>query len=180
MPSTAIARKSWKARRAASSTAAERAHRVIDSPIGPLTLVAVDEGLVAIEFGRCAGTQSNLTPGRLRILTVAAAQLREYFAGRRTEFDLPLAPTGTDFQRRVWRELQRIPYGERITYGEQARRLKRPSAARAVGAANGRNPLPIVVPCHRVVGSTGNLTGFAGGLAMKAQLLELEQTHGAK
>lgn len=154
---------------------------MIATPIGPLTLVADDAGLIAIEFGRCAPKSTNEpTPPQRRILAAASKQLVEYFAGRRTEFDLPLAPTGTEFQRRVWRELGKIPYGERITYGEQAKRLKRPSAARAVGAANGRNPLPIVVPCHRVVGSTGELTGFAGGLKMKAQLLELERAATAK
>ena len=104
----------------------------------------------------------------------ARQQLTEYFAGQRREFDLPLAPAGTDFQRRVWELLREIPYGETVTYGELARRLGNPKSARAVGMACNRNPIAIVVPCHRVVGSTGSLTGYAGGLDAKAFLLKLE------
>ena len=168
-------------RSVAKAASTGRACQVIATPIGPLTLVADDDGLIAIEFGKpTSKSASEPTSSQRKVLAATEKQLREYFAGRRTEFDLPLAPEGTEFQRRVWRELSRIPYGKRITYGEQAKRLARPSAARAVGAANGRNPLPIVVPCHRVVGSTGNLTGFAGGLKIKAQLLELEQATIAK
>ncbi len=109
-----------------------------------------------------------------QILTATEVQLKEYFAGQRTVFEIPLAPKGTDFQKRVWRELSKIPYGNFISYGEQARRIGRPKSARAVGAANGKNPIGIVIPCHRVLGSTGSLTGFAGGLEMKKQLLAIE------
>jgi methylated-DNA-[protein]-cysteine S-methyltransferase len=103
-------------------------------------------------------------------------QLAEYFDGTRTAFDLPLDPIGTPFQRTVWRALVEIPYGETVTYGELAQRLGRPSAARAVGLANGRNPIGIIVPCHRVVGANGDLTGYGGGLERKRHLLDLEQT----
>lgn len=102
------------------------------------------------------------------------AQLDEYFAGERRKFDLPLAPQGTPFQLRVWRELRKIPYGRTITYATLAHRAGNDAACRAVGAANGRNPLPIIVPCHRVIGSDGSLTGFGGGIAAKQRLLELE------
>jgi methylated-DNA-[protein]-cysteine S-methyltransferase len=104
----------------------------------------------------------------------AIRQLRDYFAGRRTGFDLPLAPEGTPFQRAVWRQLQDIPYGGTISYGELARRLGNPKASRAVGSANGANPIPIVIPCHRVIGADGKLTGFGGGLPVKQALLALE------
>jgi methylated-DNA-[protein]-cysteine S-methyltransferase len=107
----------------------------------------------------------------------ARAQLKAYFAGKLTEFDLPLAPHGTDFQQRVWLELLRIPYAATTTYGEIARSLGDLQATRAVGAANGRNPLPIVVPCHRVIGANGDLTGFGGGLPLKRYLLDHEQRH---
>ena len=102
------------------------------------------------------------------------AQLDEYFAGERTEFDVPLDPVGTEFQLRAWAALRRIPYGETRSYGEQARTIGAPAAVRAVGAANGRNPISIIVPCHRVVGSNGSLTGFGGGLDAKRYLLDLE------
>jgi methylated-DNA-[protein]-cysteine S-methyltransferase len=108
------------------------------------------------------------------ILDQAVAQLREYFAGARHEFDLPLDPVGTEFQQQAWQVLRSIPYGETISYGEQARRLGDVNKSRAAGAANGRNPISIIVPCHRVVGSTGKLTGFAGGLDTKAWLLHHE------
>jgi methylated-DNA-[protein]-cysteine S-methyltransferase len=106
--------------------------------------------------------------------TAIIAQLDEYFAGTRRKFDLPLAPRGTPFQLKVWRELRKIPYGKTITYAVLAHRAGNDAACRAVGAANGRNPLPIVVPCHRVIGSDGSLTGFGGGIAAKRRLLELE------
>jgi methylated-DNA-[protein]-cysteine S-methyltransferase len=162
-----------------ADAATTRCRQVIETPIGPLTLVADDAGLVGIEFGAQPSSDESAR-GRHPVLTETARQLREYFAGRRTEFDLPLAPGGTTFQQRVWQELRKIPYGQCITYGEQAKRLAKPTAARAVGAANGRNPLPIVVPCHRVVGTNGDLTGFAGGLKMKAQLLKLERAAASK
>jgi methylated-DNA-[protein]-cysteine S-methyltransferase len=109
------------------------------------------------------------------VLAEARAQLSAYFAGERTTFDLPLAPVGTPFQQRVWGELRRIPYAETVSYGELANRLGSPGASRAVGLANGRNPIAIVVPCHRVIGADGTLTGYAGGLERKRALLDLER-----
>lgn len=148
----------------------------IATPIGPLRLVAGVTGLLAIEF-----------PSRVRMTPAAvdwrrevapfrglATQLAEYFAGRRRSFEVELAPLGTTFQRSVWRELRNIPYGTSISYAELARRVGRPSAFRAVGGANGANPWPIVVPCHRVVGSDRSLTGFGGGLEIKRTLLRIE------
>lgn len=128
---------------------------------------------------RAAAGAASAAPGpdgtaARRILAATRRQLEEYFAGRRTSFDLPLAPQGTSFQLRVWEELRRIPYGQTISYGELARRVGLPRAARAVGAANGANPLPIVVPCHRVIGANGTLTGFGGGIEAKAELLAIE------
>lgn len=108
------------------------------------------------------------------ILQNAEEQLKEYFKGERSKFDLPLAPQGTEFQKQVWQQLRKISYGKTITYGEQARFIGRPKASRAVGAANGKNPIGIIIPCHRVIGSTGHLTGFAGGLDKKTRLLEIE------
>ena len=148
----------------------------IDSPVGRLLLAGDGASLIQVCF------QSGPRPQQLRDGWVAAAaplraaieQLDEYFAGRRRRFDLPLAPRGTDFQRRVWRALSDIPYGKTISYGELARRIGKPSASRAVGLANGANPLPIVVPCHRVIGADGSLTGFGGGLPIKRKLLALE------
>jgi methylated-DNA-[protein]-cysteine S-methyltransferase len=144
----------------------------IDSPIGPLQLVAVDEGLSHIHFG--GSHDSGIASGNDGVLSRAKAQLEEYFSGLRKTFDLPLAASGTAFQQAVWQGLQDIPWGETRSYAELARGIDRPRAVRAVGAANGRNPLPIVVPCHRVIGSDGSLTGFAGGLERKRVLLELE------
>jgi methylated-DNA-[protein]-cysteine S-methyltransferase len=150
----------------------------VDSPVGRLTLVATDEGLAGIlwEKGR---------PGRVRlnieaedpshpVLVETERQLKEYFAGQRKDFALKLDVAGTAFQRKVWNALLTIPFGETRSYGEIARQIGNPGAMRAVGAANGRNPVSIVAPCHRVIGSTGKLTGFGGGLDVKAQLLALE------
>lgn len=153
--------------------------KTIWSPVGELTLVADDKGLAAILW-------ENDKPGRVRlgvltekadhpVLTRTERQLGEYFAGERKTFDVPLSFAGSDFQKRVWAALLDIPFGETRSYGEIASRLGKPSASRAVGAANGRNPISIIAPCHRVVGSTGKLTGFAGGLEAKAYLLELER-----
>jgi methylated-DNA-[protein]-cysteine S-methyltransferase len=114
-------------------------------------------------------------PGEREVLDLAITQLEEYFAGVRTQFDLPLDPGGTAFQRQAWAALRAIPFGETMTYGEQAAEMGDARKARAVGSANGQNPIPIVVPCHRVIGSTGKLTGFAGGLGVKAWLLEHER-----
>lgn len=145
---------------------------VVDSPLGRLRLVSDGAALLAIEFhARGPAGDAGAAPPLLRR---AARQLGAYFAGRRRAFDLPLAPQGTPFQRAVWAALLEVPYGATASYGEIARRLGRPRAVRAVGAANGANPLPIVVPCHRIVGASGALTGYAGGLALKRRLLELE------
>ena len=151
----------------------------LSSPLGDLTLVADDHALVAILWPDDPPARVRL--GTMRdgadhpVLVAAARQMREYFAGTRTAFDLPLAPRGTDFQRAVWRALDAIPYGETRSYADIAQAIGRPAAVRAVGAANGRNPISIVTPCHRVIGRSGALTGFAGGLPAKQHLLALEQ-----
>jgi methylated-DNA-[protein]-cysteine S-methyltransferase len=141
----------------------------IDSPVGPLAVTVADDGAVTrIDFG--AGARSD-DPRFDAVKT----QLAEYFAGERTTFDLPLRPDGgTAFERSVWAELLRIPYGETASYGEIAARVGRPGKARAVGRANGRNPIAIVCPCHRVIGSDGSLVGYGGGLDKKRTLLDLE------
>jgi methylated-DNA-[protein]-cysteine S-methyltransferase len=160
------------------------------SPIGELTIVATDSAVVAIRWdtesdGRQPDAHNpvdrvlgdrfvDVGHGEHAVLDRAVDQLGEYFDGVRIDFDLPLDPTGTIFQRDAWETLRSIPFGETITYGEQARRLGDKNKSRAVGAANGRNPIPIVVPCHRVVGSNGHLTGFAGGIGIKAWLLDHE------
>jgi methylated-DNA-[protein]-cysteine S-methyltransferase len=153
--------------------------RALESPVGSLTLVGSEAGLRAIlwradDLARAGLTGAALRPGSNDVLAEAARQLEEYFAGTRTTFDLPLALEGTPFQIAAWEALQAIPYGETRSYAEQAHRIGRPRAVRAIGAANGRNPISIVLPCHRVVGSDGALTGFAGGLEAKAWLLALE------
>jgi methylated-DNA-[protein]-cysteine S-methyltransferase len=156
-----------------------RTHTVIDSPIGPLTLVAEDGNLVGVympRHRRHIDPHSHTFGARVDIgFDDVIDQLGEYFAGTRTEFDLPLRPRGDDFQLRVWDLLTRIPYGETRSYGQLARELGDPALAREVGAANARNPLTIVVPCHRVVGADGRLVGYAGGLDRKRFLLDLEQ-----
>ncbi|HEX9518162.1 MAG TPA: methylated-DNA--[protein]-cysteine S-methyltransferase [Streptosporangiaceae bacterium] len=163
------------------TAAGRRSHAVINSPIGPLTLIAQD--------GRLAGVHMEITRyepdlGALGaavasesypVLAAAASQLDAYFRGELTSFDLPLALDGTQFQRCVWAALQSIPYGQTISYGDLARRIGQPSASRAVGLANGRNPVAIVVPCHRVIGADGSLTGYGGGMDRKRFLLALEQ-----
>lgn len=153
--------------------------KTIDSPVGGLKLVASEKELVAILW-------ENDDPGRVRlgelvksetnhVLVQTERQLTDYFSGKRKEFTVPLDLRGTPFQRNVWEALLAIPFGETRGYGELARKLGNPQAARAVGAAVGRNPISIIVPCHRVVGATGKLTGFAGGLDVKMRLLGLEQ-----
>jgi methylated-DNA-[protein]-cysteine S-methyltransferase len=144
---------------------------VLDTPVGPLRIVISDHGLSEIRFG--AYSRHQVAPGH-PVLRSAVTQLEEYFAGRRTTFDLPLAPVGSPFQRRVWEALREIPYGRTESYGALAARLGLVNGARAVGAANGQNPLPIVVPCHRVVGANGRLVGYGGGLERKRTLLEIE------
>lgn len=142
--------------------------RAIETPIGPLTLEADENAVTAIRFS--AGGAQDASP----LLDAAEAQLREYFAGARRTFDLPLAPHGTAFQQRVWTASRTIPYGETRTYGELAAAIDSPNASRAVGMANHRNPIPIIIPCHRVIGANGTLTGYAGGLEIKRRLLALE------
>lgn len=148
----------------------------IESPLGKLLLVADDEGLIELGFGS-GRTKPVVDPAwrndaaRLR---EPMRQLDAYFAGKLHDFDLPLKPTGTPFQQRVWNSLCEIPYGETISYGELARRIRNPAASRAVGLANGANPIAILIPCHRVIGSNGKLTGYGGGLDNKRWLLDFE------
>jgi methylated-DNA-[protein]-cysteine S-methyltransferase len=163
------------------AAASQRSHAVIDSPIGPLTLIAQDGRLAGVHMeitryepdadalGAAVASESD------PVLAAAAKQLDAYFRGELTSFDLLLSLDGTQFQRSVWTALQSIPYGETISYGELARRIGQPSASRAVGLANGRNPVAIVVPCHRVIGADGSLTGYGGGMDRKRFLLALEQ-----
>lgn len=145
--------------------------RLIDSPVGLLTLRAEDGALTAILFG----DQRTGLPGSNQILDQAEAELKEYFAGERKEFTVPVRLMGTDFQKKVWAALAEIPYGGTATYGEIAARIGSPKACRAVGTANHHNPVPIIVPCHRVIGAGGSLTGYGGGLEVKAYLLILER-----
>ena len=152
--------------------------KTMPSPVGELTLVATAKGLAAILWPDDDPQRVKLEP-RVRddehpILKATEAQLKDYFAGRLKRFDVPLDPKGTDFQKTVWKALLTIPFGETRSYGEIARQVGRPTAFRAVGAANGKNPLSIIAPCHRVIGSNGGLTGFAGGLEAKKLLLDLE------
>jgi methylated-DNA-[protein]-cysteine S-methyltransferase len=154
-------------------------YRIIKSPLGDITLVADRQALRVVAWGehleRLTGDLTALRRSDDNpILERTREQLEQYFASERREFDVPLAPQGTAFQRQVWEELCRIPYGATLSYGEQAARLGRPNASRAVGAANGRNPIAILIPCHRVVSGLGRLTGYAGGLDAKQSLLELE------
>ncbi|CAN5484460.1 methylated-DNA--[protein]-cysteine S-methyltransferase [soil metagenome] len=146
-----------------------------DSPLGPLRLVAEDSHLVGIYLPDHRRAPAPVDAGDSPVLAEAKRQLDAYFAGETETFDLPLRPKGTPFQARVWEELRRIPHGETISYAELARRIGQPSAVRAVASANARNPLSIVVPCHRVIGTSGKLTGYAGGLDAKRFLLELER-----
>ncbi|MDE5708677.1 MAG: methylated-DNA--[protein]-cysteine S-methyltransferase [Alistipes sp.] len=151
------------------------------TPVGAMTLTATDEAITALRFAasESAGVgdvgvldrKEPLTP----LMQRAVQELQEYFAGVRRKFDLPLAPAGTPFQQSVWAALQEIPCGETRTYGQIAARIGRPKACRAVGMANNRNPIAIIVPCHRVVGASGALVGYAAGLPVKERLLALEQ-----
>ena len=155
----------------------------LESPCGQLRLLATATHLRRVDF--VGGKNCPALPESAckadgsphPVLDAAKAQLAAYFAGQRTDFDLPLEPVGTAFQKRVWLALTRIPYGETRSYADQARAIENPAACRAVGAANGRNPLSIVVPCHRVIGASGSLTGFGGGIETKRLLLDLETRH---
>ena len=156
-----------------------RAYVIVESPIGPLTMVAEDgdlTGLYMDEQSHRPGGETFGFPGDADAepFASAAKQLMAYFSGELTSFDLPLAPEGTPFQRRVWAALQTIPYGQTRSYGELARQIGSESASRAVGLANGKNPIALVIPCHRVIGADGSLTGYGGGLDRKRFLLDLE------
>jgi methylated-DNA-[protein]-cysteine S-methyltransferase len=148
----------------------------MDSPVGKLFLAGDQEGIRFINFPK---EKKPVVPDSDWVempafFTSAVAELEEYFAGSRRHFSVDIQPRGTDFQLSVWRALQKVPYGKTVSYGELAKRVGNPNASRAVGAANGANPIPIIIPCHRVIGAGGNLTGFGGGLAVKQFLLELE------
>jgi methylated-DNA-[protein]-cysteine S-methyltransferase len=145
---------------------------IYQSPLGPLTLIRGSRGLSAVRFP--GGTLPDQARRRPQALEAATSQLDEYFAGERREFELELDLAGTPFQLRVWEALRAIPYGTTISYGELARTIERPDRVRAVGSAVGRTPVPIIVPCHRVIGADGSLTGYGGGLDRKRALLELE------
>lgn len=154
-------------------------HRDLRSPVGPLRVIASSEVIKAVlwgaeDFKRCRLSSRSCEDSHA-LLDRAVCQLNEYFSGRRRSFDLPLEAEGTDFQRRVWQALSEIPLGETRTYGQIAERIGAPKGARAVGLANRSNPISIIVPCHRVIGADGRLTGFAGGLDSKRALLELER-----
>jgi methylated-DNA-[protein]-cysteine S-methyltransferase len=176
-PATASAAISAATARPAAPGADRRTHPVVDSPVGPLTLVATDGVLAGLYM-----TGQRHRPGQETFgvpdpdgFEEVTAQLEAYFAGRLREFDVPLAPVGTAFQQQVWAGLRSIPYGQTRGYGELAAEIGRPAASRAVGLANGRNPIGIIVPCHRVVGASGSLTGYGGGLERKQFLLDLER-----
>ena len=154
----------------------------VASPVGRLTLTAVERASHRHGHGRaasCPGRTAGPAAGRRLVRRASPSSSTEYFAGGRTDFDVPLELAGTDFQRRVWSALRDIPYGETISYGELARRVGNPGAVRAVGLANGRNPVAIIVPCHRVIGADGSLTGYGGGLDRKAWLLDHEAANRA-
>ena len=159
------------------ATASIMSYVRIESPLGPLLLAADDAGLRSIEFvnGKRPVRPDPAWRENPPALREPIRQLNAYFGGDLEVFDLPLAPVGTPFQLAVWRRLCEIPYGETISYGELARRLGNPNASRAVGLANGANPISIVIPCHRVIGSNGKLTGYGGGLPIKEKLLALER-----
>jgi methylated-DNA-[protein]-cysteine S-methyltransferase len=156
-------------------------YTTIESPLGGILLVADERGLITINFQN--GTGAKKPPAdsteSAAPFKAAASQFRAYFRGELKKFTLPLSPKGTAFQLSVWKELRRIPYGKTISYRELAQRVGRPTAWRAVGAANGCNPLPIIVPCHRVIGSNGQLTGYYGGMHLKEYLLNLESAQNA-
>jgi len=164
-----------------SSPAGPRTHTVVSSPVGPLTIVAAGGALAGLYMSEQRHLPAPETFGDpdagqdAELFAEASRQLEQYFDGERTEFDLRLTLHGTAFQRRVWTALRGIPYGQTISYGQLADRLGQPSASRAVGLANGKNPISIIVPCHRVVGADGSLTGYGGGIERKHYLLAHEQ-----
>lgn len=151
---------------------------VHESPVGPLTLVSNGAALTAILFENPRYPMAEQPRGEDAIVRAVRRQLDQYFAGKLRTFDVPLAPQGTAFQQSVWQALLAIPYGHTRSYGEQARAIGKPAAVRAVGLANGRNPISIIIPCHRVIGANGSLTGYGGGIERKQRLLDLEQGQG--
>jgi methylated-DNA-[protein]-cysteine S-methyltransferase len=151
-------------------------YTTVESPLGELLLTAEDGVLTGLYLRAEALDPPQAALRDDPAFATVRLQLEEYFAGRRRAFDVPLAPVGTAFQQRVWEELQRVGYGGTISYAELAARIGRPTAIRAAGAANGRNPISILIPCHRVIGSSGSLTGYSGGLEAKRHLLELERS----
>lgn len=148
---------------------------VYESPIGKLTLASNGEAITQVEFEDNRYPLPEHPRGDDKILRQARKELDAYFAGKLKDFTVPVAPEGTEFQKKAWKALQKIPYGQTRSYGQQAKVVGNPSASRAVGAANGRNPIPVIIPCHRVIGSNGSLTGFGGGMKRKQFLLDLEQ-----
>ncbi|WP_181512731.1 MULTISPECIES: methylated-DNA--[protein]-cysteine S-methyltransferase [unclassified Streptomyces] len=161
-----------------TATTTRKQHTVIDSPYGPLTLVADADGILCglyMTDQRHRPAEETFGVRDERPFGAVIDQLNAYFQGESTTFDLPLALDGTPFQRSVWAQLQRIPYGETRTYGELAEALGKPNASRAVGLANGKNPVGVIVPCHRVIGANGDLTGYGGGLDRKRRLLDFER-----
>lgn len=155
------------------------AHTVIDSPVGPLTLVASDGTLCGLYMDeqRHRPAAESFGPSDVTVFSEVIDQLQDYFDGQRWRFEVPMAMIGTAFQRSVWDALRQIPYGHTVSYGQLANQIGSPAASRAVGLANGRNPIGIIVPCHRVVSSTGQLTGYGGGLERKQFLLDFERSH---
>jgi len=148
---------------------------IYESPVGPLTLISDGAALAHLEFENPRYAYTPAPAGSDAVLDQTRRQLDAYFAGKLRAFDIPLAPKGTPFQQRVWAALLTIPYGVTRTYGQQAAAIGSPQASRAVGLANGRNPISIIVPCHRVIGANGGLTGYGGGMERKKMLLDLEQ-----
>lgn len=155
----------------------ETAEKIIDTPLGKTRIVATERGICRMDFTEkipSSRPSESGSPKAAANLARAERQLREYFDGKRTEFDLPLDLQGTEMQQRVWKRLQEIPFGKTLSYGDLARRVGSPKAARAVGSACGKNPVSLVVPCHRVIGTDGGLHGYGGGLWRKKALLEHE------
>lgn len=155
-------------------TKAEQTYFTYPTPLGPMTLASDGTAVTHVLFGTHV-LEGRAAPSELTNRT--ANELQEYLAGKRTAFDIPLAPAGTEFQRAVWKALQNIPYGQTRSYADIAAVVGNPKATRAVGSANNRNPIAVLIPCHRVVGANGKLTGYAGGLALKQRLLDLERAH---
>jgi methylated-DNA-[protein]-cysteine S-methyltransferase len=149
-------------------------YRTFPTAIGDLTVAGDSRAVHFVHFQRDGGPRASWIRARGGVVRDAQAQLEEYFERGRRTFDVPLAPQGTPFQQSVWAQLRKVPYGETVAYGELARRIGQPTASRAVGAANGANPIPVIVPCHRAVGADGSMTGFGGGIAIKRKLLALE------